>query len=81
MITPEIQKQTKNEVVKYQDVGETLMIPGRLETQNRKLVKIGSPITGRVSDLYVSLGDVVKKRPGACKSKQYRTDSNTTDPY
>lgn len=61
MITPEIQKQTKNEVVKYQDVGETLMIPGRLETQNRKLVKIGSPITGRVSDLYVSLGDVVKK--------------------
>jgi cobalt-zinc-cadmium efflux system membrane fusion protein len=37
------------------------MIPGRLETQNRKLVKIGSPITGRVSDLYVSLGDVVKK--------------------
>jgi cobalt-zinc-cadmium efflux system membrane fusion protein len=61
MITPEIQKQTKNEVVKYQDIGETLMIPGRLETQNRKLAKIGSPITGRVSDLYVSLGDVVKK--------------------
>ncbi len=61
IITPEIQKQTKNEVVKYQDIGETLMIPGRLETQNRKLAKIGSPITGRVSDLYVSLGDVVKK--------------------
>jgi cobalt-zinc-cadmium efflux system membrane fusion protein len=61
MITPEIQKQTKNEVVKYQDIGETLMIPGRLETQNRKLAKIGSPITGRISDLYVSLGDVVKK--------------------
>jgi cobalt-zinc-cadmium efflux system membrane fusion protein len=61
MITPEIEKQTKNEVVKYQDIGETLMIPGRLETQNRKLAKIGSPITGRVSDLYVSLGDVVKK--------------------
>ena len=61
MITPEIQKQTKNEVVKYQDIGETLMIPGRLEPQNRKLAKIGSPITGRVSDLYVSLGDLVKK--------------------
>jgi cobalt-zinc-cadmium efflux system membrane fusion protein len=61
MITPEIEKQTKKEVVKYQDIGETLMIPGRLETQNRKLAKIGSPITGRVSDLYVSLGDVVKK--------------------
>jgi len=61
IITPEIQKQTKTEVVKYQDIGETLMIPGRLETQNRKLAKIGSPITGRVSDLYVSLGDIVKK--------------------
>jgi len=40
IITPEIQKQTKNEVVKYQDIGKTLMIPGRLETQNRKLSKI-----------------------------------------
>jgi cobalt-zinc-cadmium efflux system membrane fusion protein len=61
IITPDIQKQTKTEVIRYQDISETLMIPGRLETQNRKLAKIGSPITGRVSDLYVSLGDVVKK--------------------
>ena len=61
IITPDIQKQIKTEVVSYQDIGETLMIPGRLETQNRRLSKIGSPITGRVSDLYVSLGDIVKK--------------------
>lgn len=61
IITPDIQKQIKTEAVRYQDIGETLMIPGRLETQNRKLSKIGSPITGRVSDLYVSLGDIVKK--------------------
>jgi cobalt-zinc-cadmium efflux system membrane fusion protein len=61
VITPEIQKQTKIEVIRFQDISETLMIPGRLETQNRRLAKIGSPITGRVSDLYVSLGDVVKK--------------------
>lgn len=61
IITPDIQKQTKTEVIRYQDISETLMIPGRLETQNRRLAKIGSPITGRVSDLYVSLGDEVKK--------------------
>lgn len=61
IITPDIQKQIKTEAVRYQDIGETLMIPGRLETQNRRLSKIGSPITGRVSDLYVSLGDIVKK--------------------
>jgi cobalt-zinc-cadmium efflux system membrane fusion protein len=61
IITPDIQKQTKTEVIRYQDVSETLMIPGRLETQNRRLTKIGSPITGRISDLYVSLGDEVKK--------------------
>jgi cobalt-zinc-cadmium efflux system membrane fusion protein len=61
IITPDIQKQIKTAVVSYQDIGETLMIPGRLETQNRRLSKIGSPITGRVSDLYVSLGDIVKK--------------------
>lgn len=61
MITPDIQKQIKTEVVRYQEISETLMIPGRLETQNRRLAKIGSPIIGRVSDLYVSLGDTVKK--------------------
>jgi len=61
MITPDIQKQIKTEVVRYQEISETLMIPGRLETQNRRLAKIGSPIVGRVSDLYVSLGDIVKK--------------------
>ena len=61
IITPDIQKQIKTEVVRYQEISETLMIPGRLETQNRRLAKIGSPIVGRVSDLYVSLGDIVKK--------------------
>jgi cobalt-zinc-cadmium efflux system membrane fusion protein len=61
VITPEIQKQIKTDVVNYQDISDTLLIPGRLETQNRRLAKIGSPITGRISDLYVSLGDVVKK--------------------
>ena len=61
VITPEIQKQIKTDLVNYQDISDTLLIPGRLETQNRRLAKIGSPITGRVSDLYVSLGDVVKK--------------------
>lgn len=60
-ITPEIQKQIKTEVVGNQDVSETLMIPGRLEAQNLRLAKIGSPINGRVSDIYGSLGDVVKK--------------------
>ena len=61
IITPDIQKEIKTEVVRYQEISETLMIPGRLETQNRRLAKIGSPIVGRVSDLYVSLGDIVKK--------------------
>lgn len=61
IITPDILKQIKTEVIGYQEISETLMIPGRLETQNRRLAKIGSPITGRVTDLYVSLGDVVKK--------------------
>jgi cobalt-zinc-cadmium efflux system membrane fusion protein len=37
------------------------MIPGRLEAQNLRLAKIGSPINGRVSDIYGGLGDVVKK--------------------
>jgi cobalt-zinc-cadmium efflux system membrane fusion protein len=60
-ITPEIQTQIKTEVVGNQDISETLMIPGRLEAQNLRLAKIGSPINGRVSDIYGGLGDVVKK--------------------
>jgi len=60
-ITPEIQKQIKTETVSNQDISETLMIPGRLEAQNLRLAKIGSPINGRISDIYGSLGDVVKK--------------------
>jgi cobalt-zinc-cadmium efflux system membrane fusion protein len=60
-ITPEIQKQIKTETVGNQNVSETLMIPGRLEAQNLRLAKIGSPINGRVSDIYAGLGDVVKK--------------------
>ncbi len=60
-ITPEIQKQIKTEVVGNQDISETLMIPGRLEAQNLRLAKIGSPINGRVSDIFNGLGDVVKK--------------------
>ncbi len=60
-ITPEIQKQIKTEVVGNQDISETLMIPGRLEAQNLRLAKIGSPINGRVSDIFGGLGDVVKK--------------------
>jgi cobalt-zinc-cadmium efflux system membrane fusion protein len=60
-ITPEIQKQIKIEAVSNQDISETLMIPGRLEAQNLRLAKIGSPINGRISDIYGSLGDVVKK--------------------
>jgi cobalt-zinc-cadmium efflux system membrane fusion protein len=60
-ITPEIHKQIKTEVVGNQDISETLMIPGRLEAQNLRLAKIGSPINGRVSDIYGGLGDVVKK--------------------
>jgi cobalt-zinc-cadmium efflux system membrane fusion protein len=60
-ITPEIQKQIKTEVVSNQDISDTLMIPGRLEAQNLRLAKIGSPINGRVSDIYGGLGDVVRK--------------------
>ena len=54
-ITPEIQKQIKTETVSNQDVSETLMIPGRLEAQNLRLAKIGSPINGRVSDIFAGL--------------------------
>jgi len=60
IITPIIQSQIKIDTADKAEISEAVNVPGRIEVQQNRLAKIGSPVTGRVSDIYVSLGQVVK---------------------
>ena len=60
MITPIIQGQIKIAKADQAEISEAVNVPGRIEVQQNRLAKIGSPVTGRVSDIQVSLGQIVK---------------------
>ena len=60
IITPIIQSQIKIDKADKAEISEAVNVPGRIEVQQNRLAKFGSPVTGRVSDIYVSLGQVVK---------------------
>ena len=60
MITPIIQGQIKIAKADKAEISEAVNVPGRIEVQQNRLAKIGSPVTGRVSDIQVSLGQIVK---------------------
>ncbi len=60
VITPIIQSQIKIDKADKAEISEAVNVPGRIEVQQSRLAKIGSPVTGRVSDIQVSLGQIVK---------------------
>ena len=60
LITPIIQSQIKIVKADKAEISEAVNVPGRIEVQQSRLTKIGSPVTGRVSDIQVSLGQIVK---------------------
>ena len=60
LITPVIQNQIKIDKADKAEISEAVNVPGRIEVQQSRLAKIGSPVTGRVSDIQVSLGQIVK---------------------
>jgi cobalt-zinc-cadmium efflux system membrane fusion protein len=43
------------------EVRETLRVPGRVEVDETRVARVGSPVTGRVSELEVREGDDVKR--------------------
>jgi membrane fusion protein, heavy metal efflux system len=61
IITPQIQQQIKIDTVKKVDLTDAVNVPGRIEVQQSRLAKIGSPVVGRISDIRVSLGQEVKQ--------------------
>ena len=42
------------------DLADKLQVPSRVEVDEERLVRIGSYVTGRITDLYVTLGESVK---------------------
>lgn len=60
IITPIIQSQIKIDKADKAEISEAVNVAGRIEVQQNRLAKIGSPVTGRVSDIQVSLGQSVK---------------------
>jgi len=51
IITPIIQSQIKIDKADKAEISEAVNVPGRIEVQQNRLAKIGSPVTGRVSDI------------------------------
>jgi cobalt-zinc-cadmium efflux system membrane fusion protein len=43
------------------EVRESLRVPGRVEVDEQRVARIGSPVTGRVNDIEVTLGQDVKR--------------------
>ena len=64
---PTIQSQIKIDKADKAEISEAVNVAGRIEVQQSRLAKIGSPVTGRVSDIQVSLGQIVS--PGQILAK------------
>lgn len=45
----------------FVEVSDTLRVPGRIETDETRLARVGSPVTGRVTELAAREGDTVRR--------------------
>lgn len=54
-------KTNQNRYGKKVDLIDAVNVPGRIEVQQNRLAKIGSPVVGRISDIRVTLGQKVKQ--------------------
>ena len=60
-ITPELAALIKLDKLDSADVSEAQRIAGRLDVNGYKTARIGAPVTGRISDIKVILGQQVKQ--------------------
>jgi cobalt-zinc-cadmium efflux system membrane fusion protein len=58
---PELLARLKTGEAREAEVRETLRVPGRVEVDETRVARVGSPVTGRVSELEVREGDDVKR--------------------
>src|SRR6185312_6526568 len=58
-IRPEVAPRIKVGHPTMVDLADKLQVPSRVEVDEERLVRVGSYVTGRIIDLYVTLGDSV----------------------
>ena len=58
-IRPELVQRIKIGQPTMVDLADKLQVPSQVEVDEERLVSIGSYVTGRIIDLYVTLGDSV----------------------
>jgi len=58
-IRPELAPRIKVGYPTMIDLADKLQVPSRVEVDEERLVRVGSYVTGRIIDLYVTLGDSV----------------------
>jgi cobalt-zinc-cadmium efflux system membrane fusion protein len=60
-LTPALQKQIQVMKVGNAEIRDLLRIPGSIQVDEQRTAKIGSPVTGRITDISAVLGQVVKQ--------------------
>ncbi len=59
VLTQQIRNFIKLAEVQKMEMQSTLRIPGRIQVNEQYEAKLGSPVTGRITDIYVTLGQKV----------------------
>jgi cobalt-zinc-cadmium efflux system membrane fusion protein len=60
-LSPALQKQIQVIKVGNAEIRDLLRIPGSIQVDEQRTAKIGSPVTGRITDISAVLGQVVKQ--------------------
>src|SRR6476646_1900284 len=60
-VQPTLLKQIRVGQPKWAEVTESLRVAGRVEADERRLARIGSPVTGRITNLLAFEGQKVKQ--------------------
>lgn len=60
-VSPELQKEISTATVASSEIRELLRIPGSIQVDEQRMARIGAPVTGRITEIDVVLGQNVKQ--------------------
>lgn len=60
-VSPELQKEISTATVTSSEIREILRIPGSIQVDEQRMARIGAPVTGRITEIDVVLGQNVKQ--------------------
>ena len=71
-VRPDLLLQVKVGEPKWQNVSDSMSVPGRIEADETRMVRVSAPVAGRILDLNVTEGQMVQK--GQVIATIYSTD-------